>query len=731
TRYALELALGAKASRVDGKARIELTPVLANPSRLVELQLNPDLKVRRVTDAAGAELFVHRAGAGLTVVLSEPPAAGAAATVVVEYEGNLIEKDGRAFALLDTFSWYPHAGTVDRATYDVTFRWPRGLDLLASGRRMDGGEGPDGTRWERRALDVPTQGFTFEVGKFRTETLTAGTAGHIKVTLAFDAEGRSLHERDVRDEIGKTVADALLYFEEQFGPYPLDEMTVVTVPRNFSQALLGFVTLSNVMMADFGVWNQYLGFEDRRTVIAHEIAHQWWGHQVGWKGYRDQWISEAMANYAALRYARERLKGEEKPQFGPTSGWQSALTSTTADGRPLESLGPVVLGQRLFSSRASDAYEPIVYRKGAVILDMLARSMGEESFSKVLREVVKVAANRPISTEDFLALVERITGAEFDWFADQFIYSTGLPEVYYTYRVEKAGDGKWAVRGQARQQAPYRFRYRVVKTPEGRLDVARERLDQIAVQTSSLVVPFEVEAYDPTRPPAEGKKKGKNGELPSNAVARGHVLLRGESTDLSIDLPIEPRKLWLDKDAAVFGRFFNESRSPKRVLYYQGLDAAAAGQAEQAAALYERALAAEVAPEDEPRSNLEKSFQRDEGRILDGRVELGRARLFLDRGRDAEAREAFGRANKVLGTYTGWVRAELRVLESRLDIRQGTYDKALKRLRRGLLKSGDIAGTESYLLLAIAAKETGSKADFDRAVKEARENGADLALLMP
>ena len=77
------------------------------------------------------------------------------------------------------------------------------------------------------------------------------------------------------------------------------------------------------------------------------------------------------------------------------------------------------------------------------------------------------------------------------------------------------------------------------------------------------------------------------------------------------------------------------------------------------------------------------------------------------------------------------MRTELRVLESRLELRQGTYDKALKRLRKGLLKSGDIDGTEGYLLLAIAAKEAGSKDDFDRAVKTARENGADLALLLP
>ena len=356
-------------------------------------------------------------------------------------------------------------------------------------------------------------------------------------------------------------------------------------------------------------------------------------------------------------------------------------------------------------------------------------STGEGAFLEILRELVRAADGRVLSTDGFLTLVERFGGVELDWFRRQYVLGTGLPDVYYNYRIETLGEGRGRSTARPDSRAPYRFRYRVVRTPAGSFDVARERLDQLAVQTSALVVPFEVEVYDPSRPPVEGKKKGKNGEMPPNAVARGHVLLKGESTDLAIDLPLEPRTFWLDKDAAVFGRFFNASRNPKRVLFYQGLDAAAAEQAADAAALYEQALAAEVAPRDVARSATEKDALRLERKALDGFIELGRARLLLEQGRDAEAREAFARANKAVGTYGGWVREELRVLESRLDLRQGAADKAFKRLRKGLYKSGAIDGTEGYVLLAIAAQATGNKADLDRATKAAKENGADLALL--
>jgi aminopeptidase N len=408
-------------------------------------------------------------------------------------------------------------------------------------------------RWERRALEVPVANFAFEVGRYRIET---AQAGHVAVKLAFDPEVTQMG-KEAREEIKKTVADSLVYFEEKFGPYPLDELTVVTVPRDYSQAMLGFVTLSSVMMFDLKAWNLLFGLEDRRTVIAHEVAHQWWGHIVGWTSYRDQWISEAMANYAALLYARNKIDDKKQRYgLGPTTGWQDALTDTTADGHTIESLGPVVLGQRLLSSRSSDAYQAIVYHKGAVILDMLARTLGEENFPLVLKQIVKVASNRAISTEDFLTLIKRITSADLDWFASQFVYGTGLPEVYYNYRFEPKGEGKWLVKGEARQQSPYRFRYRVVKTAGGGFDVAREKLDQTQAMTSStLVVPVEITVFDPAQ--EQGKRKEKKAEANGNAKVRGNILLRGEKTDFAIDVDYQPKGFWLDHHQEVFGQFFN------------------------------------------------------------------------------------------------------------------------------------------------------------------------------
>ncbi|HEX4965719.1 MAG TPA: M1 family aminopeptidase [Thermoanaerobaculia bacterium] len=704
-KYTLEMTVD-KDVRLAGKARIDLDPVVKG-SRAVALRLPGDFKVSRVTDAAGTALFFLRNEADLTVILPHAPAAGEAPAVVVEYAGNLIEKNWNLVTLLDTLGWYPHAGTVDRAAFDVTFHWPKSFDLVSSGVRMGGGEGADGTLWERRVLDQPSLGFSFEVGHFKVET---AKAGHVNLRFAF-SPGSGFTGRGVKEEVVKTVSDSLLYYEEQFGPYPLDEMTIVTANRGFSQGMLGFVTLSDLLLNDLGMWNRFFGVQDRRVVIAHEVAHQWWGNQVGWTSYRDQWISEAMASYVALRYAHDRL-GDKLAGVDLNAEWQRSLTATLPDGRPLESVGPVVLGSRLLSSKAEGAYTPIVYEKGSVILDMLARTLGEENFPKVLKQVVKAANGVSLSTEDLISLIEKVTSTDLQPFAEQFVYGTGLPEVLYSYRFEKQGNG-WVVRGEARQQAPHRFHYKVVQPIAGRFDVTREAIQQIDVRQSTLVVPVEISVFDPAKP--KGKKHDG-----ANETIRGNVMLRGESTPFEIVVEHEPRGFYLDRQAKVFGRFFDESRNPKRVLFFQAVKSSADGKRDEAAALFDQALKTE-----EPAPQSEDTIYWQDlqwaRRVMNAQIELGRARLFLDQGKDDQAETSLDRARMLAEG------GEYKVLQARLEVRQTRYDKAFRQLRNGLTEGG--LGGEGYALLAVAARAAGHTEEYEKALKKARENGTDVGAL--
>lgn len=722
--YEIDLSLAEPKLELHGRARLHLRSV--GSSRVVKLEIHSDLSIDGArTD--GRELYFHQSAGEAVVVLPETLSPGDELVLEVDFSGHGIDKDGKTYALRSTTHWYPHAGSVDLAAYDVTFHWPDNLDLVAGGRRMDGGEEGGGRRFERRRVDHPTFGVSFEVGKFKT---IEGQAGHVRVSLSFDSFAKSAFDKENEQEILATITDALAFFEENFGPYPLDELVAVTVPRGFSQSFLGFMTLATLNMTEADWLTVLLGIEDRRTVLAHEIAHQWWGHMVPWTSYRDQWISEAMANYSAMLYARHRLKGKEGVAIGPTTGWESALTSTTDDGRPIESIGPLVLGERLASSRAGSAYEAIVYKKGALVLEMLSRMFREDVFLQVLQSLVKAVSFRPISTEDFVTLIERITSQELDGFSQQFIYGTGLPEVYYHYEFSRGAGGKWIVEGTARQESPWRYRYRVIERGDGTLDVARERLDQIEVAESTLVVPVQIAVYNPKAGKSKVQKKEKiDPKVSGNAVLVGRAMLRGEESELRFELDYEPKELWLDKNREVFGRFFNERRHPKRMLYYQGLDVAAAGDHDGAEKLYREALAAEFfsGPAYE---RSDHDGHKAAGRFLDARIQLQLARLHLDRDRPADAQSAYDESKRLMTSSTKyWLANSLRVLEARLALRAGEAGRAFKLLDKAINRRGDLESTESLLLLAIAARATGNEEELAEALEAAEEKGADVALL--
>lgn len=707
SKYTLDVTVDEKL-RLGGSARIDLKTVVPG-SRTVVVRV-ADLNVSRVTDAAGADLFFQAAPSADELAVVLPAGAGEAPAIVVHFDSRPIEKDWNLYRLLDTESWYPQTGEVNRAAHDVTFHWPKGLDLMAAGRRVDGGE-VGGQRWERRVFDVPILAYTFELGNF---DVVAAKTGHVDIRFAFGS-GATLTGRSTRESVMQAVKDSLAYFEETFGPYPFDELTVVTASRGFSQSLPGFMTLSDSLLNDLGMWNRLFGLEDRRLVVAHEMAHQWWGDHVGWASYRDQWMSEALASYSALLFARERLNNELSG-VDLTEGWYEAVSARLPDGSTIESVGPIVLGWRLISSRAMDAYQPIVYMKGAVVMDMLARSLGEDVFPKVLRQVVKAGGGRTISTEDLFSMIETVTSADLDPFTAQYVYGTGLPEVLYSARFEKTAEG-WLVKGTARQQTTHRFRYKVVPTPRGTYDVVLTAAQQVDVTTSTVVVPVTIAVFNP-----EAGRAGKDG---ANGAVKGNIVLKGETTEFAINVKHQPRRLWLDKDKRVFAYFLDESRHPKWFNYLQGQAAAVAGDSAAAAAFYNKALAAKEPPPDDDGSTVTYDDLKWRERRLNAWIELSRARLHLDHEEEAAADAAISRAQRTLGDDD----PNVRVLRARLEIRQGDYEKAYRRLRKGVIASETLYTSEAYVLLAVAAQKSGHADDFLRALKWARDTGADVSVL--
>jgi aminopeptidase N len=175
---------------------------------------------------------------------------------------------------------------------------------------------------------------------------------------------------------------------------------------------------------------------------AHETAHQWWGNVVTADGYHDAWLMEALANYSSLLYLEKR-KGVHTVDT-VLNEYRASLLKKIDGGAIVESAGPVVLGARLESSLAPEAWKHIVYGKGSWIMHMLRRRMGDEKFLAMLAELRRRYQWRSISTEQFRQLAAgfvppKSPDANLESFFEQWVYGTGIPSLKLT----------WSLKGKA------------------------------------------------------------------------------------------------------------------------------------------------------------------------------------------------------------------------------------------------------------------------------------------
>lgn len=673
-KYTLTLSL-ADDLLASGLARIDLIPTIKG-ARVVKLRFAKELAVSRVTDGAGRELFfIHRQD-GFAVFLAEPADAKAAVSLAIEYRGRPIHRDKDSYSLIDPRLWFPHTGLIDRALYDVTLRWPKSLDLLAGGKRLRGGEG-EGERWEQRLLSRPAANFSFEIGHYRIEKFRAGQT---QILFAFDPESSRM-EPERRDEITGTAEDALRYYEDRFGPFPFDELAVVIGSRDVSQVPApGLMTLSSTMTGDLDLMSLLYQRRDRRLVIARELARQWWGQAVGWASYRDQWLGEAVAGYAAARYAKAEI----------TSGWQTSLLATLPNGRMINTLGPVVLGSRL-GVPSDAAYRAIVLKKGAVVFDMLARLVEEHDFAKALRQIAVESSGKAVSTEDFLATLRSFTAADLRSFADEFIDGTVLPKVLYSYQIEDQN-----LKMRIVQQMPYRFHSKIVPMDRGGFDTVRQAEEEIPVRSSVFAAPYEVEPVPVwTRIHAGANPEG--------------MLLQGASSEYTVLFSPAPQRAWIDRKSQVFALFFEEKTKPRSFLFEEGLRAAAAGQAGVAESCFDRALELPESPQDADTAG----------------IEVARVRLLLDRGRDEDAAGALDRARRSSRNAES-----LTLLQARLDVRRGRNAEAFRALSHIVESPGSPDAAEAAALLAIAAKALGRTEESAQALRMAWRMEVDVDALV-
>ena len=399
--------------------------------------------------------------------------------IEIHHEGEVIQNAGQdVYFVTSRGTWYPRLG-LEFANYDLTFRYPKALTLVATGSlvedRMEG-------EWRitRRKTEAPTRLAGFNLGNFQVASTTEGgykidvyanrhleRALQPKVTLpGVSAPNPFPMPRTRRipetimseanapppppdpagrlDKLAKGVVDALDFMTAQFGPPPIRDLAVTPIPGGFGQGFPGLVYLSTMAYLDPNERPQSLRREEEQTFYSellesHEVAHQWWGNMVISAGYSDEWLMEALANYSAVLML-EKKKGS-KAVDALLETYKSHLLFKPEDGKTLESAGPIIWGFRLQSSLAPNAWRPVTYEKGTWIIHMLRRRLGDQQFMALLRQVATRYRFASINTEQFREAAAGFSAPKspdpaLKAFFDNWVYGTGIPAVKLAYSVQ-------------------------------------------------------------------------------------------------------------------------------------------------------------------------------------------------------------------------------------------------------------------------------------------------------
>lgn len=408
-----------------------------------------------------------------TFLLSPPETLpGGVHEIEIEHEGDVVNAAGNGvYAVSARGTWYPHHGT-QFATYDLSFQHARALTVVASGESLgDQATNDPLTVVSQFRSTVPLRFVGFNIGEYKrsvveraglrvemyantaVETALAPRRQDVLVTpplippprggaprrgmdaIVMAAPSPAPSPAQAIERLAGEVVEAYQFLASRFGPPPLKTLAVSPIPGAFGQGFPGLIYLSTLSYLDprdrpafANDPYQRIFFSD--ILVAHEVAHQWWGNQVASTGYQDEWMMEALANYSALMMLEKR-KGTKAVE-PVLEIYRQHLLAKTTEGKTIDSVGPIRLGMRLESSEAPGAWRTITYEKGTWILHMLRRRLGDAAWNQLLGKIAREYKGRRLSAALFLEEAARLLpktdpDPKLENFAGTWIQSTGIP----------------------------------------------------------------------------------------------------------------------------------------------------------------------------------------------------------------------------------------------------------------------------------------------------------------
>ncbi|HWS86007.1 MAG TPA: M1 family metallopeptidase [Pyrinomonadaceae bacterium] len=437
-QYRIRLSVGDAGQEISAETEIVLA-VRAENVREVVLDF-PGLDVDGVNENGRAAKFT-REGGRLRVALRDAYKTGDLINVAVKYHGAPSDglffkrnKFGDRTVFADNWPdrarhWFPSIDhPYDKAKVEFFINAPARYDVVANGELVETTSRQDGTRLTHWRESVPVPVYCMVFGATEFAVVNAGAAGGTNLWHYLYPKDR---HNGLRDH-GRAL-QMLDFYAGLVGPYPYEKLALVQSSTRFG----GMENSSNIFFDE----NSYDGSGKLEGTVAHEIAHQWFGDSVTESDWHHLWLSEGFATYfGALFY--ERADGRDKFVRLMLDNKERYLKDAESVARPV--YDPSVKDLFKLLNRNN-------YQKGAWVLHMLRRVVGDEKFFAGVRDYYRTYRDGNALTEDFRRVMELHHGKPLDWFFRQWIYEPGFPAYEAAWTWDESAK---RVRVQIRQTQP-------------------------------------------------------------------------------------------------------------------------------------------------------------------------------------------------------------------------------------------------------------------------------------
>ncbi len=518
--YKIETAI--RGEKLTANAEITFK-ALADGDRVINFALLPTLRVTRVTMGGNDIHFIQEKkndDSAFYAILPEATVKGRQYKMTIEYGGEKVLENagGGSYYVGARTSWYPSVNAfTDRATFDLTFKVPSKYTLVSNGKLVKEAKEEDFavTQW---VSEIPLAVAGFNYGSFKKKSVVDEKSGYqiegyatTEVPDYLKGTGVSgMAPSRLMDNTMVEAQNSIRVFNHWFSPAPYGRIAITQQPDfNFGQSWPSLVYLPLSAYLDSTQRWQLIGLNSGFTdfiqeVTSHEVAHQWWGHVVGWASFHDQWLSEGFADFSASLYLQATEPKLDKYLHFWEQSRKTILEKDQFGHRPTD-VGPLWTGLRLNTSKSPGVYQKLVYPKGGYVLHMLRwmmydRQNGDQKFIAMMQDFVKTHFNENASTESFKMIVEKHMLPTMDlggdktmnWFFLQWVYGTEVPRYRLDYSLTQESDGKTLLTGKVTQSdvsPPFRMAVPIYLDFDAGKVV---KLGSISVQGNSTTNEFKV-----------------------------------------------------------------------------------------------------------------------------------------------------------------------------------------------------------------------------------------------